>query len=115
MKDFEKLIQEIKKFRDDRDWLQFHKPKEMAAAISIEAAELLEIFLWVNSDLSTECARRNRAQIEQEIADIAIYLLELADNLDIDLAKAIRDKLRLNAERYPVSKAKGKANKYNQL
>jgi len=115
MRDINKVLRRIKRFRDDRDWMQFHNPKELAAAISVEAAELLQLFLWINSEKVADCTRQKRHQIGEEIADIAIYLLELADNLQIDLARAIEDKLRLNAKRYPAGKAKGKALKYTEL
>jgi dCTP diphosphatase len=115
VKDLHNIRKRIKKFRDERDWMQFHNPKDMATAISVEAAELLQLFLWKNPQEIADCTREKRQQIEEEIADIAIYLFELADNLQIDLAQAIGDKLRLNAKRYPVVKAKGKALKYTEL
>jgi NTP pyrophosphatase (non-canonical NTP hydrolase) len=115
MRDINKLLRRIKKFRDERDWMQFHNPKDLAAAISIEAAELLQLFLWKKNAEIADCTREKRQQIGEEIADIAIYLLELADNLQIDLAGAIENKLRVNAKRYPAVKAKGKALKYTEL
>jgi dCTP diphosphatase len=115
MRDFDDIIKQIKQFRDERDWMQFHNPKDMAVAISVEAAELLQLFLWKDSAEISNCAREKRQQIEEEIADIAIYLLELADNLEIDLAQVVEAKLHLNAERYPAAKARGKAVKYTEL
>ena len=109
------ITAEIRRFRDERDWKPFHQPKEMASAISIEAAELLEHFLWKTPE---ECEARvvsHREPIQDEIADIAIYLLELADNLDIDLLAAMRQKMAKNALKYPVEKARGSHKKYTEL
>lgn len=103
----EDITAKIRAFRDEREWKQFHQPKEMAADIAIEAAELLEHFLWKTPE---ECAKRTATHataIQEEIADIAIYLFELADNLEIDLLRAMEAKLRANAEKYPVAKARG--------
>jgi NTP pyrophosphatase (non-canonical NTP hydrolase) len=105
----------IREFRDERDWAQFHTPKDMAEAICIEAGELLEHFLWKNATESAEVAVARKEDISDELADIAIYLLELADNLNIDIFNAIQNKLAKNAVKYPVSKAKGKNLKYTEL
>ena len=105
----------IRRFRDERDWMQFHHPKELATALSIEAGELLEHFLWKTPE---ECSARIEEQpdeIRDEIADIAIYLFELADNLDIDLVEAMKTKMAKNAQKYPVGKAKGSHKKYTEL
>ena len=112
---FEELTAEIRAFRDARDWLQFHQPKELAVAISAEAGELLQHFVWQNADQSGQRVQERRAEIENEIADVAILLFELADNCDIDLAQAMRAKLARNEARYPVAKAKGSNKKYNEL
>ncbi|MFC1678689.1 nucleotide pyrophosphohydrolase [Elusimicrobiota bacterium] len=109
------LIKEIRKFRDDRDWMQFHDPKNMAISISIEAAELLEHFQWKDSETVKKHVASNKDDIADEIADIGIYLLELADNLGIDFKKAALNKLAKNAAKYPVDKAKGVATKYTDL
>lgn len=105
-------IEKIKKFRDDRDWIQFHDPKNMAISIIIEATELLEHFQWKTRAEAEEFVTKNREPVEEEIADIAIYLFELADNLGIDLLDAMNRKIEKNAEKYPVHKAKGNARKY---
>lgn len=104
----EQLTREIVAFRDARDWAQFHTPRNLAASISIEAGELLECFQW------TEPAC-NRAAVEKEIADVAIYLLILCHETGVDLPDAIRRKLAINGVKYPVDKAKGKATKYDKL
>jgi len=92
--------------------MQFHNPKDMATAISVEAAELLQLFLWKNSEEIARCTREKRQEIEEEIADIAIYLLELADNLNIDLIQAIEAKLLKNAKKYPAEQVRGSSKKY---
>ena len=111
----EALTTEIRAFRDARDWMQFHAPKELAVAIAAEAGELLQHFVWQNAAQSQERARERRGEIAGEIADVAILLFELADNLDINLAEAMRAKLRQNELRYPVAKARGSNKKYSEL
>src|SRR5207248_5695077 len=102
----EDTIARIRKFRDDRDWQQFHDPKNLAVSISIEAAELLELFQWQTGEEATRFAAENRERVSEEIADVAIYLIELADITGIDLAQAIDAKLEKNATKYPVDKAR---------
>src|ERR1035437_8077152 len=104
----DEITQRIRDFRDERDWAQFHNPKDMAEAICIEASELLEHFLWKRPQESLDVAAAHKEDISDEMADIAIYLFELADNLDVDLLHAMQNKLAKNAVKYPVSKAKGK-------
>ena len=111
----DEILNSIRDFRDERDWAQFHKPKDMAIAISIEASELLEHFLWKTNEESEQQVLEKRAEISDEIADIAVYLLELADNLNIDLAHAIKNKMKKNAAKYPVDKSKGSHVKYTEL
>lgn len=97
-------IERIRRFRDERDWLRFHNPKDLAMSVSIEAAELLELFQWRSTEQSTRFVQENREMVADEMADVAIYLLELADVSGIDLAKAIDAKLVKNAIKYPVDK-----------
>ena len=97
-------LAKIRKFRDERDWKQFHDPKSLAASISIEAAELLELFQWLSGPEAARFAAENRERVSEELADVAIYLFELADITGIDLAEAIDDKLEKNARKYPVKK-----------
>lgn len=110
-----RITQQIRDFRDARDWRQFHNPKDMAVAVSVEAAELLEHFLWKSPPEVRDCVKAKRADIQDEIADIAIYLVELADNLGIDLIKAMEQKLSKNAAKYPVHKARGSHKKYTEF
>jgi len=111
----EELKKKIIQFRDDRDWMQFHKPKDMAVSITIEAAELLEHFQWKNEGEVERKVREDRESIQDELADIYIYVLELSDNLGIDLVSAAEAKIAKNAAKYPVEKARGSAKKYTEL
>jgi dCTP diphosphatase len=108
------IAERIRRFRDERDWAQFHNPKDMAIAISLEAGELLEHFLWKAPDEVDSRVESHRTEIEEEIADIAIYLTELADNLDIDLLEAMDLKIARNEEKYPVEQVRGSSRKYNE-
>ena len=108
-------IARIRKFRDERDWKKFHDPKNLAVSISIEAAELLELFQWMSGEEATRYAADNRERVSEELADVAIYLIELADITGIDLAQAIEAKLEKNAKKYPVDKSRGVWTKYTDL
>ena len=109
------LNKRIRQFRDDRDWMQFHDPKNMAISLIIEAAELLEHFQWKTKEEVEEYVKNGRDEIKSEMADIAMYLFEMADNLGIDLLEAMEAKLKKNEEKYPIVKAKGKHLKYTKL
>jgi dCTP diphosphatase len=115
MSEIIQITEKIKKFRDERDWMQFHDPKNMAVSIILEASELLEHFQWKTTEEVEKYAKQNHADIQDEIADIALYLFELADNLGINLIDAMNQKLKKNEMKYPVEKAKGKHTKYNKL
>jgi len=115
MSDFAALTSRIRAFRDARDWMQFHNPKNLACSVVLEAAELLEHFQWKTPAESEAHAIAKRDEIAMEIADITVYCLELADNLGIDLAEAIRAKMAINEAKYPVEKAKGSAAKYTEF
>lgn len=109
MNDLEELKQSIIKFTQDRDWDQFHNGKDLALALSIEAAELNEAFLWKNAeDVKVE-------KIKEELADIINYAILIADKYNLDIKQIVLDKLKKNAEKYPVEKAYGSAKKYNEL
>jgi NTP pyrophosphatase (non-canonical NTP hydrolase) len=109
------IIEKIKAFRDERDWMQFHDPKNMSISIIIEAAELLEHFQWKTKEEVKKYVGEHKEEIQDEIADVALYLFELADNLGIDLLNAMEKKLEKNKKKYPVEKAKGRHTKYNKL
>lgn len=105
-------VNKVLKFRDDRDWKQFHDPKDLAISISLEASELLEIFQWSRDDVY--CLDKID-KIKEELADVMNYCILMADACDLDLDKIITDKIKLNAAKYPVDKAKGTSAKYNEL
>ena len=109
------LTAEIREFCDRRDWGQYHGPKEMAVAIAAEAGELLQHFVWQDAAQSDERAVQRGTQIEDELADVATLVLEMAGRQGIDLAAAIRAKLSRNETRYPVEKSRGNNRKYNEL
>lgn len=109
------LMEKLLVFRAERDWEQFHNLRTLSTSIALEAAELAEFTQWARDDEIAEIAREKRAGIVHEVADIAILLSYLAHDLDIDLDQAVTAKLEVNARRYPVSKAKGSAKKYDQL
>jgi NTP pyrophosphatase (non-canonical NTP hydrolase) len=103
----------LRQFAAERDWDQFHSPKNLASALSVEAAELLERFQWLTEDESRHLPPAELAKVRQEMADVLNYLVRLADKLDVDLLDAARDKIVLNAQKYPVEKARGSARKYS--
>ena len=107
------IKQQLRQFAADRDWQQFHTPKNLAMALTVEAAELQEIFQWLNPEQSGQLPEDVRSSAAEEIADVFLYLVRLADMLDIDLEKAAWHKLELNASKYPVEKARGTADKYS--
>jgi NTP pyrophosphatase (non-canonical NTP hydrolase) len=115
MNDIRRLTEKIKKFRDERDWAQFHNHKDMALSLVLEAAEVLEHFQWKSKEEVAAHAENCKGELSDELADVAMYLFELADNLGIDLSAAIEEKLAKNSQKYPVEKAKGKHTKYNKL
>ncbi|MBU1036995.1 nucleotide pyrophosphohydrolase [Patescibacteria group bacterium] len=115
MTELNELLQRIKKFRDERDWLKFHNHKDMALSMVLEATEVLEHFQWKNKEEVEEYGHTHKNEIGEELADVFIYLLELANNLGIDLIDASHKKLDQNNKNYPVEKAKSSAKKYTEL
>ncbi|WP_409252825.1 nucleotide pyrophosphohydrolase [Bacillus sp. SCS-153A] len=99
MSDIQSLINSVNKFRDDRNWRQYHNPKDLAISISIEAAELLEDFQWISSE---KALQENKENIREEIADVLIYSLMLCSDLELDVKKIVEEKLEKNGEKYPV-------------
>ena len=109
---FKKLVQRIKTFCDERDWSQFHDPKNLAISLNLEAAEVLELFQWSkDNQLKPERA----SKINEEIADVLYWLIMLSNHYDIDLVQALEEKMDQNEQKYPVKKAKGKSNKYTEF
>ena len=114
-KDLEELRAKLREFTDARDWDQFHSPKNLAMALSAEAGELLEVFQWLTEAQSRRLVPEAQAAASEEIADVLLYLIRLADELGIDILDAARRKLAKNAQKYPVDKARGHARKYTDL
>jgi NTP pyrophosphatase (non-canonical NTP hydrolase) len=109
------LLQQLIEFRRERDWEQFHNPKDLAISLSIEAAELLEWFQWRSEEeIKQQLQSDKRIQLEDEIADVAVYLSYLCHDLEIDLNKIVAAKMVKNAEKYPIEKVKGRNDKYNE-
>jgi NTP pyrophosphatase (non-canonical NTP hydrolase) len=109
--DIAALQETLRRFAAERDWEQFHSPKNLAMALSVEAAELVEIFQWLTEAKSGDLDARTRVAVAEEIADVQIYLVRLADRLDIDIPQAVDDKLALNARKYPADQVRGSAAK----
>jgi dCTP diphosphatase len=112
---FEDLKQRLAEFATERDWDQFHSPKNLAMALAAEAGELLEHFQWLSEAKSAELPAEEREAVALELADIQVYLVRLADKLGVDLVAAAHHKIDLNAEKYPADKARGNARKYTEL
>jgi NTP pyrophosphatase (non-canonical NTP hydrolase) len=108
------LRNDLREFAAERDWDQFHSPKNLASALAVEAAELLEPFQWLTEEQSRTLDEKRRAAVADELADVQIYLIRLADKLDVDLLQAVRAKMVRNAEKYPVELFKGSARKYSE-
>lgn len=105
----------LRQFAAERDWDQFHSPKNLASALAVEAAELLERFQWLTEDQSRNLPPAELAKVRDEMADVLVYLVRLADKLDVKLLEAARDKMKSNAAKYPADKARGSARKYSEL
>ncbi len=106
------LRDQLRTFAQEREWDQFHSPKNLAIALSVEASELLEHFQWLTEEQSKSIAL---TEVKKEMGDVLLYLIRLADRLDVDLVEAARDKLLENARKYPIDKARGNSKKYTEL
>lgn len=109
MSEIKSLIEKIRLFNQERDWDQFHNPKDLAIALNIETSELLEIFLWKRDE------QVNVDKVREELADIFAFALNISDKFGLDVVEIVEEKLRINAEKYPVAKAKGTSQKYSEL
>jgi dCTP diphosphatase len=109
------LIEAIKAFNRERDWEKYHSPKNLSMALSVEVAELLEVFQWLTEEESRRLPPAKRQAVEEEIGDVTILLLALAGELGVDVLEAARKKLERNRAKYPVEKSRGRAEKYNEL
>ncbi|QUX93305.1 nucleotide pyrophosphohydrolase [Marinomonas sp. A3A] len=108
-KRIEHLIEKLRAFRDERDWAQFHNPKDLAIALNIETSELLEVFLWKDPE------EANLEKVKEELADVFCYALLIADRFDLDVFDIVEKKIQLNAEKYPISQSKGSYKKYTDI
>ncbi|MEZ5044062.1 MAG: nucleotide pyrophosphohydrolase [Saprospiraceae bacterium] len=109
MGEIQELINKLIQFRDERDWEQFHNPKDLAIALNVETGELLELYLWKKHN------EANEEKVKEELADVFAFALLLADKYNFDVKEIVLDKIKSNGEKYPVEKAKGTAKKYNEL
>lgn len=108
-------MSKLRAFARERDWEQFHSPKNLAMALSVEVAEIVEHFQWLTEEQSRKLPARKREEVEEEVADVLIYLLRLADRLDIDPLEAAVRKVAVNEKRYPVQRSRGKALRHDEL
>ena len=109
MNDNKEIIDALIKFRNERDWEQFHNPKDLALALNVEAGELLELFLWKNAE------EANKEKVKEELADVFAFAFLLADKYKFDVKEIVLEKIKKNGEKYPIEKAKGTAKKYDEL
>ncbi|MCG6886155.1 MAG: nucleotide pyrophosphohydrolase [Proteobacteria bacterium] len=108
------LITRLKAFAQEREWEQFHSPKNLAMALSVEAAELLEHFQWLTPEQSENLTAEKQREVELEMADIFIYLMRLCERLDVDLLQVVEEKIQLNKQKYPADKVRGSSKKYTE-
>ena len=113
--DLQSLTQALRDFAKERNWEQFHSPKNLASALTVEASELLEHFQWLTEEQSHNLPAEKKTEVAAEAADVLLYLLQLCDKLQIDLVEATRTKLAVNAEKYPVARALGTSKKYTEI
>ncbi len=113
--EFDDLVRKIRDFVDERDWEQFHSPKNLSMALVVEASELVEIFQWLSEEQSLNLDPDQKQRVEEEAADVMNYLIRICDRLDIDLLKATDRKIQINAKKYPAEQARGSALKYSEF
>lgn len=114
MSEFEEIKARVRRFAEARDWEKFHSPKNLAMALSVEAAELVEIFQWLTEEQSAQLSGEALGRVADEIADVQVYLVRLADRLKIDIADAVAQKMQKNEEKYPADQVRGSARKYSE-
>lgn len=115
MSDIKKLTEKVIKFRDERDWKQFHNPKDSAISLNLEASEVLEHFQWKNKEEIEKYIKEKKEDIGEELADVLFFILIMSHDLDIDIVEAFNKKMEKNAKKYPVEKSKGNHKKYTEL
>jgi len=114
LSELDELKMRLREFAKERDWDQFHAPKNLAMALSVEVAELVEHFQWLSEDQSKSLDEKTKAEVADEIADVQVYLIRLADKLDVDILDAVGQKIEKNKAKYPVDKVRGKSKKYTE-
>lgn len=114
MNNLDEIKEKLRQFAIARDWDQFHSPKNLSMALAGEVGELLELFQWLTEEQSNNLSREQRGAVEEEVADVFLYLLRLADKLGVDLLKAANSKIIINEQKYPVDKVKGSPKKYTE-
>jgi NTP pyrophosphatase (non-canonical NTP hydrolase) len=112
--ELDELIRKIRNFVEERDWDQFHSPKNLAMALAVEASELVEIFQWMTEEESQQLDPKRKQYAEEEIADVMTYLIRISDRLDIDLLAAVERKLAINQKKYPANLVRGNSKKYTE-
>lgn len=115
MSDLKKLTEKIKRFRNERDWKQFHNPKDVAISLVLEASEVLEHFQWKSQTEIEEYLKTSKEDVGEELADVLYWILLMCNDLEIDIKEMLEKKIKKNERKYPVDKAKGKHTKYNKL
>lgn len=115
MSDINQLTERIQNFIKERDWNQFHNPKDLALSLVLESAEVMEHFQWKNNEEMQEYIKSHKNEIEEELSDVLYWVLLMSHDLDIDIKKAFEDKMLKNEAKYPIDKAKGRHDKYNKL
>ena len=113
--DIQELIEKIVKFRDARNWKQFHNPKDLALSLVLEATEVMEHFQWKNPEEITKHVKENKEDIGEELADVLYWVLLMSHDLEIDIQKALKNKIEKNGKKYPVEKSRGRHTKYTKL
>lgn len=114
MKELDQFKVQLRKFAEDRDWNQFHSPKNLSMALIVEAAELVEHFQWLTEEQSNSLEQSQLEKVQEELADIQIYLIRIADKLNIDLKEVVEKKIVANAKKYPIDKVRGSSKKYTE-
>ena len=114
MKELDQLKVQLRQFAEERDWDQFHSPKNLSMALIVEAAELVEHFQWLTEEQSSSLEQTHLEKVQEELADIQIYLIRIADKLNIDLLGAVNKKIEANAKKYPSEKVRGSSKKYTE-
>lgn len=112
--DFDRIKKQVRQFVVERDWDQFHSPKNLSMALIVEAAEMVEHFQWLTEEQSCNLSPEKLAEVEQELADIQVYLISLAEKLQLDLIAAVDKKMALNAKKYPADQVRGSSKKYTE-